>query len=178
MKTLLWAPAGVLVLAAGVASADPGFAVGASVGYAKIEDSESGFNFDETDLGFKAFGSYTFANGIGIEGGYVDFGEPQADILDSSIEIDATGWTLYGVGNLPVGDSVDLFAKAGAVRWDADSIVNGIRVDDDSGTDLALGIGGSWQLGETFGLRSEFDWYNVSEADSVWMLSVGLEVRF
>lgn len=178
MKTLLVASIACLGLVAGTANADPGFSLGASAGYAKIKDSGSGLTFDENDVGFKGFGTYTFSNGIGIEGGYVDFGKPAADIAGSNVGIDASGWNLYAVGNLPLAESFDLFAKAGVIQWDADVFIDGINIENDNGSDLALGLGARWNIGNSFGIRSEFDWYDVSDADSVYMVSVGIEFRF
>jgi hypothetical protein len=86
--------------------------------------------------------------------------------------------SLYGVGALGLSDSFDLFAKAGVVSWEADSLIDGIPVDADDGEDLALGIGASFNANETFGLRAEFDWFDVDDADAVWMASVGFEIRF
>jgi len=176
MKKFAWATSLCLVFAAGIASAE-GLALGASYGYANIDDSEDGFSFDASDTGYKLFGNYTFRNGFGIEGGYIDFGEPDDDILGQSAAIDASGWNLYGVGTLGLSDGFDLFAKAGVVSWEADSKLNGIRIDRDSGEDLALGIGARFGSG-TLALRTEFEWFDISDADAVWMASVGLEFRF
>ena len=95
-----------------------------------------------------------------------------------SWKIDASGWNLYGVGNLPLADSVDLFAKAGIVNWNANSVINGVLVDDTDGNDLALGFGARWRLMPALGIRAEADWFDIDEADSVWMASIGLEFRF
>jgi len=178
MKTLLVATVVAAGLLAGTANADPGFSIGGSVGQSKIKDSESGFDIDGKDIAWKAFGTYMFNNGIGIEGGYVDFGKPDADVAGSSYAIDARGWNLYAVGNLPLSESFNLIAKAGAIRWDADSFIDGVNVGGDSGNDLALGLGARWNVSNSLGLRTEFDWYNVSEADQVWMVSVGLQFNF
>lgn len=158
--------------------ADEGLTLGASVGYVNIEDSDPGFNFDANDTGYKFFASYTASNYLGIEGGYIDFGSPEDIVGGFPGEIDASGWNLYGVGNLPLSDGVDLFAKAGLVAWEADSIIDGILVNTDDGTDLALGLGARWNSNATFGLRAEVDWFDIDEADSVWMASVGFEFRF
>jgi len=178
MKTFIVSLLGLLVLVAGAASAEPGFSVGASAGYAKIEDSDSGFSFDASDTGYKLFGAYTFASNFGIEGGYIDFGAPSDNILGQTGEIDASGWNLYGVGTIPLSESFDIFAKAGMISWDADSRVDGVFVGSDDGNDLALGIGARLNAGRSLGIRSEFDWFDISDADSVWMLSVGVEFRF
>lgn len=160
------------------AFADDGFSFGASIGYASIEDNEQGFDFDAQDTGYKFFARYTFADYLAFEGGYVDFGEPKDEFAGLSGMIDAEGWSLYGVGALPLGESVELFGKVGVISWDADSIIDGLLVGADDGNDLALGIGASWNADGAVGIRAEFDWFDIPQADNVWMASVGLVVRF
>ena len=177
MKKTRLAIAGLAVLAGGTALAD-GLSVGASIGYVNVEDSEPGFDFDANDTGWKLFAAYEFTNHLGIEGGYIDFGKPEDDLLGNRGRLDASGWNLYGVGNLPLSQGVDLFAKAGIVSWNADSIIDGVLVDTEDGQDLALGFGARWQMAENVGLRAEADWFDIDEADSVWMASIGIEVGF
>ena len=177
MKKFSVALLGLAVLFTSSAYAD-GLSVGASVGYVNIEDSEPGFDFSANDTGYKLFGAYTFENGLGIEGGYIDFGKPDDTFQGLTGEIDASGWNLYGVGHLPLSDSVSLFGKAGFVRWDADSIIDGVLVDSDDGEDLALGLGAQWSISDNLGFRAEADWFDIDEADSVWMASIGFELRF
>lgn len=178
MKKFTVALIGLATLFAANAFADEGLTLGASVGYVNIQDSDPAFDFDANDTGYKFFASYTASSFLGIEGGYVDFGSPEDIVGGFPGEIDASGWNLYGVGNLPLSDGVDLFAKAGIVSWEADSIIDGILVDTDDGNDLALGLGARWNSGGSFGLRAEIDWFDIDEADSVWMASVGFEMRF
>ena len=97
------------------------------------------------------------------------------NIIDS---IDAEAWSLYGVGELELSDSLDLFAKAGVISWEADSLIDGVPVDVDDGEDLALGIGAKWNSSGALGLRAEFEWFDIDDADAVWMASVGFEFRF
>jgi len=178
MKKITVALLGLATLITANANADEGLTLGASVGYVNIENDDPGFNFDANDTGYKFFVSYTASSYLGIEGGYVDFGSPDDIVGGFPGEIDASGWNLYGVGNLPLSGGVDLFAKAGFVAWEADSIIDGLLVDTDDGTDLALGLGARWNSSEAIGLRAEIDWFDIDEADSVWMASVGFEFRF
>jgi OOP family OmpA-OmpF porin len=178
MKKFTVALLGLATLITANVNADEGLTLGASVGYVNIEDSDPGFTFDANDTGYKFFASYTASSFLGIEAGYVDFGSPEDIVGGFPGEIDASGWNLYGVGNLPLSGGVDLFAKAGIIAWEADSIIDGILIDTDDGTDLALGVGARWNSGNSFGLRAEIDWFDIDEADSVWMASVGFELRF
>ena len=43
---------------------------------------------------------------------------------------------------------------------------------------MSLGFGGRWRISESLGIRAEADWFDIDEADSVWMASIGLEFRF
>jgi len=177
MKNFTVALLGLALLFTSSAYAD-GLSLGASLGYVNIEDNQPGFNFDASDTGYKFFANYEFSNHLAIEGGYIDFGDPRDRFQGIPGEIDASGWNLYGVGNLPLSDGVDLFAKIGIVTWDANSIIDGVLVDTADGSDLALGFGARWNLGESFGFRAETDWFDIDEADNVWMASVGFELRF
>ncbi len=177
MKKFAWATSLCLIFLAGYASAD-GLSVGASYGYVNVEDSDQNFSFDATDTGYKLFGRYMFNNGFGIEGSFIDFGNPDDDFLGQTAEIDAEAWSLYGVGALGLSDNFDLFAKAGVVSWEADSFLNGVPIGTDNGEDLALGIGARFGSDSGLGLRAEFDWFDIDDADAVWMASIGLELRF
>ena len=160
------------------ARADESLSLGASLGYVTIESDDPGFDFDADDTGYKFFANYRFDNNLAIEGGYIDFGAPEDVVGGFPGEIDASGWNIYGVGNLPLSGGTDLFAKVGLVAWEADSVIDGFLVDTDDGTDLALGFGARFNANGNFGLRAEVDWFDIDEADSVWMASVGFEFRF
>ncbi len=177
MKKLSIAMIAIFALAATSANADSGLAIGASVGYVTLADTESTVEFDGNDVGYKFFGTYMFNNFFGIEGGYVDFGAPDADVLGSNLSIEATGWNGYLIANLPLGNTFDLFVKAGAVKWDADSFIDGIAVGRDDGSDLALSGGVRLNIG-SLGIRAEIDWYDIADTDKAWMASIGLEFRF
>jgi opacity protein-like surface antigen len=178
MKRMLPILLSMTVIGVSPALADDGFSLGASIGYANIKDNEPDFDFDAQDTGYKIFANYTFANFLGLEGAYVDFGEPSDQFAGLSGVIDAQGWSLYGVGALPLGSSVEVFGKAGVISWDADSLVDGVLVGADDGNDLALGIGARWNANESIGIRAEYEWFDIPDADNVWMASLGLVVRF
>lgn len=178
MNKLSWATLLCLIFMVGSASADDGLSLGATYSYANIKDSDQDFSFDAADTGYKFFGSYMFNNGLGIEGGYINFGEPHDDLSGEVARIDAEAWSLYGVGALGLSDRFDLFAKAGVISWEANSLIDGIPVGVDDSEDLALGIGARWNSDGAFRLRAEFEWFDVDSVDAVWMASVGFEIRF
>ena len=108
MKKITVAFVAIFTLAATSANADPGLSIGASAGYVTVAQSDPTFDFDGNDVGYKFFGNYMFNNYFGVEGGYVDFGTPDADTVLGIASIEATGWNLYLVGNLPLGDTFDV----------------------------------------------------------------------
>ena len=181
MKKLIIAVATVMAFMTTAAFAE-GFSIGASIGSAKIavDDSSAGIDFDATDLGWKIFGKYMFNDNWGLELGYVDLGAPDDTILTVPVEISADGIDLYLIGSIPLSDSFDLFGKVGAIAWDAEisTPTPGVPSESDDGTDLALGVGVSLHASDTFSILGEFEWFDIADADQVWMVSLGIEIGF
>ena len=159
------------------------FYVGGSIGQSYVEEKNvvGGEDFDEEDFGFKVFGGYRFHQNIAAEIDYLDFGEPDDNILGADSEIDLYALALYGVGILPISDSFELFAKLGFAYWDADAKVEFMGAsasDDEDGTDLAYGFGGSYAFSNQFAVRVEYEGVDVDDLDGADLLTVGGEVRF
>jgi OOP family OmpA-OmpF porin len=165
-------------LAAGTALADPGFSAGASLGYSNITLKDQGVSVDFNDVGYKVFGAYTFNDNFGVEGGWIDFGNASENVAGSTIDLNTDGFDLYAVGNLPMSENFDLFAKIGFLSWDASGSIDGFDAGSDSGEDLALGFGGRVKTGGGFALRAEYEWFDIKDTDSAWMLSAGFEYSF
>ena len=157
-----------------------GFSVGASIGSSKIsvDDSSSGIDFDSSDVGWKVFGKYMFNDNWGLEVGYVNLGNPDDTILGVNIDVEADGIDAFLIGSYPATESFDLFGKVGFLAWDAEISAPGIPPESDDGTDLAVGIGGAFHTTDTFSILGEWEWFDIEDSDSVWMLSIGIEVGF
>jgi hypothetical protein len=142
------------------AGTDSGFYIGAGAGDAKIENSDAGF--DESDSAYKIFGGYNIGFiplvDFAVEASYVDFGKPT--ISDSSIEV--TGFNAFGLAGLSFGP-IGVFAKAGALSWDADSTFGTVS-SSDSGTDPAYGVGARFAIG-SFAVRAEYEVYDLDNTD-------------
>jgi hypothetical protein len=167
-----------LCLAPAAAMADSGFYLGGSAGMATVDidvgSSEDDFGFDEDDFAWKLFGGYVWdlpLIDLGVEAGYVDFGEPSRSTEAGNIEADGSGVNLWGVAGIDVGP-VGLFGKLGAIAWDFD----GVAFDDpfsEDGTDPAYGIGAKFMLW-SLEARIEYEYFDVDGADRVDLLSAGL----
>jgi OOP family OmpA-OmpF porin len=119
---------------------------------------------------------------FGIEGNYVDFGtaELAPALPDPGVRAKAKFYDVFAVGYLPL-PLVDLYAKAGLVRWDTDvqlTTIAGLqpRVSD-SGTDFAFGAGAQVRFG-SLAARLEYERFDVSNAARVDIVSVGVTWTF
>lgn len=178
MRKAIAASVLLVALAATPAFADKGFSAGASVGYSNVSVEDSGISIDFSDIGYKVFGAYMFNDNWGIEGGWMDMGSMSENVFGTEIELEVDGFDVFAVGAMPVSETFDLFAKAGIVSWDASLSSPGLGEESDSGEDLALGFGGRLNTSGGFGFRGEFEWFDIAEADSAWLLSVGFEYTF
>ncbi len=140
---------------------DTGWYVGADVGTVDFED--------EDDTGFRFSGGYQFNRNFGAEVGYVTLFDKS--IFGSNVEVD--GFELLAVGKMPLANNFSVYGKLGFLMWDAKA--SGIGSDD--GTDLTYGIGLQYDLSRNFGVRGQWQRYDVDDADAD-MLSIGLMYRF
>jgi OOP family OmpA-OmpF porin len=162
-------------------AADNGVYLGASVGQSGVSFDETiageNFSFDVDSTGYKAIVGWRFLDWLAVEGNYVDLGSGDDRVAGQTIETDVSGVSLSAVGFLPVGP-VDLFARVGAINWDADVDVPslGLRSSDD-GTDLTYGIGAQFRVW-SLSLRAEYERFDVADADTVDMVSLGVTWTF
>ena len=170
-------------------AADTGFYVGGSIGQSTLKvpsDVTDIPDFDETDTGYKVFGGFNFNLALfnfGVEGGYTDFGSPSGALdTDTILNIDADGWSVWGMGGLNLGP-LDVFAKVGTISWDASLTIDGVdpgfNVGDlsDSGSDMAYGLGARFSLGN-WSIRGEWEAFDIDDTDDVYLFSVGLAWQF
>jgi len=154
-------------------AADNGIYLGGSVGKRKLQVDD--FNFDASATGYKLIAGWRFLDWLAVEGNYIDFGSGDDTVEGNKIESDADGVSLSAVGFLPVGP-VDLFARVGAVDWNADLSSPGIDSGGDDGTDLTYGIGAQFRVW-SLSIRAEYEIFDVSDAD-LDMISVGVTWTF
>jgi len=166
------------------AAAEGGFYIGGSAGGANTQAdlndvSLSGLpsSVDEDDTGTKFFGGYTFELpnvDIAIEAGYVDFGEPDIDVLGNDLLLDTSGINVWGIASFDAGP-INIFGKLGLINWEVDAEYLGASSSVD-GTDLGYGIGASYDFNPVQ-IRAEFELYNAGDTD-LSMLSLGVVYKF
>lgn len=130
-----------------------GFHLGVGAGQIKITDSE--FGYSATDTGLKGFVGYRFNRSVALEAAYIDGGEPDG--------IAVSGATAAFLGSLPIGGNAALYAKAGALHWQAEGVY-AIRIGNilryfpysETGTDFMWGAGLQANAGR-FGFRAEYE---------------------
>jgi OOP family OmpA-OmpF porin len=174
---------------------DEGFYVGAGLGNFALDSERivNGRDFDGSDIGFKVFAGYQFIPWLAIEGEYIDGGEPDDNFrnpafpderLKTSVRV--SGFVGSAVGILPIGESFNLFAKAGFIYWDGD-VSGKIRDEDgtlvktsgsDDGTDFAWAVGGTWYIFENLAVRGEYQGFEISDFNSVDFASASVIWQF
>ena len=172
------------LLLSGPAMADSGFYLGGSIGNTALEvnfdDGQGGFiPFDESDFSWKLYGGYNFdlpVINLGVEGGYRSLGGPSATFASDTFGIDITAWDVFGVAGFNLGPVV-VFGKLGMVSWDAELTVGGFDVGSEDDQDTAYGVGASFNLG-SFQLRAEYEMFDVSDVEDLYMLSAGFVYTF
>jgi len=178
----------ILILAAGPVSAKNGIYVGGSFGqtFLKINDLDldlNSFDFSAKDTSYKIIVGYRFMGFFAVEGSYVNFGR----LADSTgtgnepvnIQADLKGFDAFAMGMLPLGIA-DIFAKAGFVSWDADirSAIGDITdFGSDSGTDMVFGIGVQVRF-KGLAVRGGIEYFDIADADSVYLVPVGATFTF
>ncbi len=194
-----------LIVSANLYAEDKGFYVGGSVGYSSIDTlSESDINstlaaggitatssVDDNDIGWKFFGGYNFNQYFGVEVGYVDLGEADANInitapvaATGNITAEGDGFLFAGVARYPIMNNMDVFGKVGGFVWNVDgtaSVTSGgttvaVNAEDD-GTSIMFGFGAEYEFNNNVGIRAEWERYDVS-SDDVDLFSLGVEYDF
>ena len=181
MRTLFLAVTLVLASAAAQA-ADNGFYLGAGVTQVKLEDVGDDFDagdldeFEIDDTAFKIIAGFRPLDFLAVEANYVDLGSADENIGGVQFSADAKAFGAYALGFFPIA-IVDLYAKAGLVRWETEASAGGLFQIDDDGTEFAYGAGAQVRLG-SLAARLEYEQFDVDNTDGVELLSLALTWTF
>jgi OOP family OmpA-OmpF porin len=133
----------------------------------------------DSSSGWKIFGGHNFVEYFGIELTYYDLGSFNQTAGIESIKADIRVFDLSGRGIIPLGERFELFAKLGFSSVDVDlQYTSGFTTTDLSARDweFLYAIGAAVKLGERFGIRAEYEGWDVPESLDAW--SIGLTIRF
>lgn len=135
------------------------------------------YDAEDVDVGGATVrGGYKFTPHFGVEG-EASFGieGDTADVLGTPVDVDLDDqFGVYGIGFLPVGQNLELFARAGYATIDAEGSVGGFTAGADE-DGLGAGVGAQWWLTDNFALRGEYtrlasddDGINAYALSGVW----------
>ena len=167
------------ICGASAASAAEGMYIGGAVEQSRFDsDNFTVEDQDKEDFGWKVIGGYRFTPHFAIETAYTDFGRSNAPsaAIGGPFEAKADALSAFGVGLLPIGNAVDLYAKAGAARIKAKGNVGAVFFDDKE-TEFAYGAGVQFKLGNV-GLRAEYEKFDTDVIGDLDVISVGLTYTF
>ena len=115
-----------------------------------------GGEFDDERDFYEVVGGWQLTPYFAIEGNYADFGNYGNDVASADLE----GGGLALVGQLPVTDSLALYAKGGQFWWDGDVKLLGIEGDLDEESPF-YGLGAKFMVTDAFGINAEYKRYEV-----------------
>jgi len=161
--------------------ADSGFFVAASIGSAELSEDFDGFNIDTNSTAYRLTAGWRFNDYVAVEGGYHNFGrfEQTVDVggTPTDVSLKADGFTLGGVGDLPLGERFSLFARAGAYFWDGDGDINGVSAATPEDTNFYFGLGARMNLTDRLSATADGSRYELEDTSST-VFSIGLDYRF
>ena len=171
----------IVALTPTLVSADDGLVLTASVGSAELSESFDGFNVDADSTAYRITVGWRFNDYLTIDGGYQNFGRFDQTFDDAGmpirISLKADGFTLGGVGNLPISDRVLLFARAGAFFWDGDAEINDVTAAKPEDTNFYFGAGVRFDLTDKLSASADGSRFELDGTSST-VLSIGLNYRF
>jgi hypothetical protein len=188
MRILLPALTLTLIGAASQAAlaVDRGLYLGAGVSQVKLDNVGDDFDtgnlndFKLDDTSYKLIGGFRLADNFALELNYMDLGDENSSVGGVPFNAEGKAYGAYAVGLFPLPVApVDLYAKAGLVRWESKATAGGplgFRFDDD-GTEFGWGAGVQARLG-SLAARLEYEQFDVDHSDGVEMLSLGVTWTF
>lgn len=198
MRLIFAIVATALLAAAPAYSADDSaFYAGAGIGTLAMSSDNipgtGGRDFDGSDFAFKILGGWQMNKYFAFEVEYFDGGSPEDKFnvpkypdTKVPIKISLDGWTTSVLAMWPFGDSFNVFGKLGAVFWSGDISGKAKYLGDviytvkghDSSTDFAWGLGGTWNITDNMGVRAEYQQFEISDFNSVDLISASFIYKF
>ena len=155
-----------------------GFYIGGAAGQARYDDDFDIDDLDRKDTSWKALAGWRFADQFALEASYIDFGDSTAPAALGLTPFaqSAKAYTLQAVGYIPI-PYVDLFAKVGAARIDAEGGGGALARVNDKSTDFAYGWGAQWRW-QSLAVRAEYERFDTDLIGDLDLLTVGVTYTF
>lgn len=105
------------------------------------------------------------------------------NVVYSQVTRNVDGWSLEGTLSWPVAEKLKLTGRAGVFFWKAEtyassSLFNSRTLSNDSGVSLTYGVGARFDLGQSWGLRVDYDAFENIDQSRIQMLTIGAYYRF
>jgi hypothetical protein len=141
--------------------------------------------YEDSDTALQLFAGYQFNPYIGVEAGYIDLGaaelratgnvNPPGPVFSQpyamNIDIESTGFTLAGLGRLPLGSVVDLHGRLGLLFAQTDisassPATRGLETETLDSISGFFAVGAGVTLGQHWSLSIDWTRYdNVGDED-------------
>lgn len=183
-RTALVALLGLASWAVQAAHPVPGWRVGAAASFSDFDWTEGDIDLiEDSTVGFKVYTQYQFNNWLGVEGAYHNTGEfeelstaPSPN--DGNLDLSFDGFSGALLGYVPVpSEEIKLYGKVGYYDFDDELSRNGTVSSTGAEDGLMAGAGATIEIADNFGIRADFDWFDVEVGD-LWAVNLGLEYFF
>ncbi|MEN8169451.1 MAG: outer membrane beta-barrel protein [Pseudomonadota bacterium] len=185
-------------------AAEPGGYIGISLGQSTMDSGVSGVtgtgSLEEDGNPYKVYGGYNFGNNWSVEGSYINLGVVTTLSLNSGdtfnyegityitlvdgvrFELDGSVITLGAKYTAQLNNKFSVYGKASLASYSVDNTLTaptGSSTDNNSGTDITVGIGASFAINEELAAHLDYDTYGFEGGDTtVNIVSLGMSYAF
>ena len=152
-----------------------GFYAGADIRVTNMEESEQNLSYQNRPMGWRVHAGYQFSELFALEGSYVDTGEAKDTVLDESVRLKMSGYSMSLVFQNDM-TTPNLFTKLGYHSSKIEASVPGVSFNDDV-DGVAAGLGFRQKMRNNLAIRGEVDWFE-SDLDNFWSVGIGLQFSF
>ncbi len=183
MKRVTFAAIAGVLLTANIANAEgifslDRFSLGLSAARADVDVTDVGVNVHGNASGWRLFGVYELNDKYSLEGGVSSFDRSDDPSIASTPEVENESYDLFAVGKFPLSDKFDMFGKAGFVSWTTEVEESELSEFSSKSTDLALGLGGEYDLNTRLSIRGEYLWIDSNNSGATDTMSIAAVFHF